>query len=306
MGTDPKKPLPHLVSFADRDKALYVRGGGDKNAVDVDDVNQDQSPCYFAAGLAALVRVHPQPDLLLRHMIRINDDGSYTVTLYEFKDGVRSTRDVTIDAGDLRALADKHAFGLTLQPDDQSASKVVELWPMLLEGAYWKAFPDPKRADTNPATVMQRLTGLPSDHFILAPPESVEIQEIPSKAATFPRLSLEKLAAYQQQGCAITLTTFEKGSPYLQHRAYDQFNTPYKMEGQREPLHAEHAYFVTNVDAKEGTVTVQNPWGGCHKDIKIPFEDLEKVFVAAQVNPVKSTGTFVGGMGAYPKKEVDG
>jgi hypothetical protein len=319
MGAEPK-PLPHVAPFGaalqkggkadltrqeasralDRDREVYVKGEDEQHAVDVSDLNQIKGPdCFFVSGLAAIVRAHPQSDLFLRHILKFNDDGSYTITLYDFRGGARTTKEVTVGEAEVEELMRAHTELTTIQPDDWTPSHHPELWPLLLEKAYEKEFPERTKGNLDAGLAMERLTGLPSEHFPLGVATPLE----GFKA----RLDLGTLDALHRNGHAITLTTFEKGFRETERPAFDVLhpeNSPYRKEGQPEALSAGHVYFLTSVDATKGTVTVQNPWEGEHKDIVIPFKDLETVFAAAQTNPVQAPGTFVGGMAAYPKKEL--
>jgi hypothetical protein len=146
---------------------------------------------------------------------------------------------------------------------------------------------------------MERLTGLPSENFVLGATDT-----LPILAGRRAVLTLDALAAFQRNGYAITMTTFfeKDDSPRFQQDAYRGYASPYRVDGERVALIPRHAYFVTGVDKDAGTVTVQNPHEGEHKDIKIPYADLEKVFGAAQVNPARYVADSVGGAPQYPRR----
>jgi hypothetical protein len=87
--------------------------------------------------------------------------------------------------------------------------------------------------------------------------------------------------------------TFDKGDAGASQPAYQQ-----NLYNQQ--LHPHHTYVVTNVDVAARTVTVHNPWDE-KVDIVIPYDQVEKVFTQAQVNPVKYAGNNPD-IPPYPKR----
>ena len=275
---------------AEAERKLYVKGAADPTVVHLSDVQQSANAnCFFVAGLAAIVRVHPYPDLFIRQIIRSNGDGTYTVNLYDFAaDGSRRDLPVLLDAHDVHAVLAALKWENAIISDDWADSKTRELWPAFVEEAFAKAS---VRDGNNMDAAMARLTGVPSEGFLLgARPPAADPSWSP------PRVSLETLAEHHQKKHAITLATFPKGSPQIQQlAAYDEKRTPYQEDGKAEHLRPGHAYYVTNVDLGSRTVTIQNPWEGKHKDIVIPYDDLDKVFAFGSANPV-----LVPGAPGYP------
>ena len=115
------------------------------------------------------------------------------------------------------------------------------------------------------------------------------------------KLSIEALAAYREKGYATTLLTFESAGSSPYPRAYEQ-NLYHPDPEQR--IRAHHTYYVTNVDVATRTVTVHNPWDS-RDNIKVPYDDLEKVFAQAQVNPVKydPEAAKAANLPPYPKRD---
>ena len=55
---------------------------------------------------------------------------------------------------------------------------------------------------------------------------------------------------------------------------------------QNKTLESDHAYCIENVDAKAGTVTLQNPWGWSNQGIVISFKDFQECFGQVAVNAI--------------------
>lgn len=274
-------PLPHWIAEPTTGKKvkLYVKGERDRHDVDTSDLMQKGLPtCFFVAGLSAIIQSHPDPDAFLRDMITDNGDGTYTVTFFDLNpDGSTSKRPVTVNT-------DFHAN--PTRSDDAN-----ERWPAVMEKAYVKAYgTDGKITEGNPGTAMEHLTGLSGLWIPMA-----ERPQLPPNVPhpTLLKLSLEGLAAYKAKGYATTLLTFDTGTAGASQPAYQQ-----NLYNQKVQPH--HTYFVTNVDVSARTVTVHNPWDQ-EDDIVIPYDQMEKVFTQAQVNPVKYESPAPG-VPAYPQR----
>jgi hypothetical protein len=51
-----------------------------------------------------------------------------------------------------------------------------------------------------------------------------------------------------------------------------------------------HAYWVSDVDAAAGTVTIRNPWGYSYDAITMTYAQFEDSFVRYDVNPLTPGG----------------
>jgi hypothetical protein len=314
----PPPPLPHLQDFAGSQEArrkrqerieaeeqkLYVTGKGEKTAVHVSDVGQTGGPigfhggdCWVAAGLAAVVQMHTEKDEFMKDVITNNGDGTYTVTFFEVKDGSRTPIPVLLDAKDVGEIRAGLANGHALTSDDR-AGDTPELWPALVEKAYLKEYPTQGGA---PSQMMERLTGMPSQFVPF--PGLLQKAPWPQGAGDVPKVTLEGLAALHKDKYAIALGTFTDDNPNYRQPAYSESHPAYSEAGRAEPLYPNHAYFVTGVDLMKRTVTVQNPWQGSHKDIVIPYDDVQKVFASASLNPVMYDPGSAAALGiAYPMR----
>jgi hypothetical protein len=68
----------------DEEERAYIKGEGDENDVDGNDVQQGQlNDCFLMAGISAVVRSHPYPDAFMRNLITDHGDGTYTVTFFD-------------------------------------------------------------------------------------------------------------------------------------------------------------------------------------------------------------------------------
>jgi hypothetical protein len=129
---------------------------------------------------------------------------------------------------------------------------------------------------------MERLTGLPGTAFALG---SAGVRH-PAWVEANARITFGTF----DTATARTNAAYERDEPLPRNQRY-----PYG-----KPLVGDHAYVVTNVDVKTRMVTVRNPWDQ-KWDIRIPYDDLEKVFPAAQANPVKLEDP-ISGTPIYPTR----
>ncbi|HEU4760294.1 MAG TPA: C2 family cysteine protease, partial [Dehalococcoidia bacterium] len=137
----------------------FVQGGGDSNAVQSNDIQQGQlGDCYLMSAMGEVAKQNPDT---IKNAIKDNGDGSYTVRLYEKKDGwfghsweakdIKVTPDLPLDANGHPVFA---------QTGDSNGSQ-QELWPALIEKAYaqMKGSYDSMGHGGNPGDAMSALTG---------------------------------------------------------------------------------------------------------------------------------------------------
>jgi hypothetical protein len=119
------------------DGTLFVKGAGDANEVDINDVQQGQvGDCYFVAVLAAIARV--QPDFI-KSMVKDHGDGTFTVTFHTKQGfsglfGSRSNQTVTVDS---KFWTDGKGNPVYAKKGDSDGGK-PELWVMVIEKAWAK------------------------------------------------------------------------------------------------------------------------------------------------------------------------
>jgi hypothetical protein len=280
-------------------KNLAVQGAGERTAVDHSDVIQgSHADCFLVAAMAAVTLAHPDPDRWLRDMVKVNDDGSFTVTFRVFNpgdplNGVPPSWDKPLEQTVFVDELSKPAH----------SDEAREMWPAIVERAYAKAFPEAQvaaKAAQDPygfgggssGMAMARLTGQMS--------ESVPVGSMDIRA----------FADYQAKGYALTAGTFADPTAGLDplqvpnwHPAYqpgglgmpDTSPAPLKPDtnhqGYNESLRPWHVYYVSNVDVSSGTVTLHNVWDTKREDIRMPYDDFQSAFNDVQANPMRARDT---------------
>jgi hypothetical protein len=224
--------------------AAFVKGEGDKAAVDSNDVRQGQlGDCYLMAGMASVARANPE---LIQKLIKDNGDGTFDVTLYLRDKSYSQPRPVvqTIDA----QLAVKALGGSPLYAnigDTQGGSK--ELWPALLEkamaqkkGSYDKISGGNVAKDGfNFAGAIELFTGKRENYFAT---DSLQEDDV-----------LLMIGAALEAHKPITVDTrnLETDAALTQ-----------KANGVN--VYWNHAYSPMKVDIDARTIDLQNPWGSNH------------------------------------------
>ncbi len=239
----------NTAEYGDLDFDLFDVDG-DEPAVHPEDVRQGAiGDCWFIASMMAVAQTHPE---LLERNIRENPNGSFTVTLYD--DG--SPVEVTVTPDMVLKPDGTPAF-----VDDPRRGSEAELWPLVLEKAM--ALHAGDFADLegdSPARALDALTGQETS--------SMGGDDLPSIG------DLDRLL---DGGGAIALSSLSDGDD---HPRYD-----------RDPadggLVTGHAYYVSDIDAEAGTVTVVNPWGiDDYPPITMSFEDFTRDFREFHLNEV--------------------
>jgi hypothetical protein len=237
----------------------YVKGAGDANAVDLNDIKQGQlNDCYVMSGTGAIARQDPNA---IQNAIRENKDDkgnvtSYTVTLYQKRTGISGffqggyeKKEYTVDA--TFPNGGKHAG-----PGDTDAKGNQEIWPLVIEKAYGqsKGGYDAINQGGNAGDVMTALTGRDTQH-------------ISPGNYSFEQMQKDLKAGSVTAGTPDDKTVAKKGPLGF-------------------GLHSWHSYVVTGTYTdKDGKQMVQlyNPWGSDHPK-PMPFEEFKKNFNSVQVN----------------------
>ena len=217
-----------LPADVDRVRQQRIEGGQlFRKGVSGDDPRQNLlGDCYLIAAMSAVAK--QQPDAIAKRFTE-NADGTFTVTLYEYKGRALVPRPVTIDADLPRNdwLGNRYAY----------ARDEKELWPALLEKAFAaRAGSYAKLEHGAPADAMEALTGLPSVELEL---RGAGV----TPASVFAAIKAGVDAG--KPGVAVT---------YAESSAAKYTNTG---------VFADHAYALWGTSEKGGKqyVELRNPWG---------------------------------------------
>ncbi len=233
--------VPHELFAGDPDDA-------DEPPVDPSDLNQGMiGDCWLIASIGAIVNTNPE---LVEEMIRANDNGTYTVTLYEDGEAVEITvtPDIpTVDGDPL--FADN--------PDDSDAGEDThELWPHLIEKAAAQHYGDYEDLEGDwPSKALELLSGRDvetheADWFGLDDPDPPSAGDLDS--------------------------LLDGGGAVLVSTAHENLTSLYD-DG---TIVSGHAYYVQSVDPDNGTVTIVNPWGlDNHPPITMTYDEFEASFI---------------------------
>jgi hypothetical protein len=232
-------------------QALFLTEPGDPGDVRDTDINQGSiGDCFLLSSIGEIARIKPD---MIKHMIKDNKDGTYTVTLYQresgFWAGVKSAFSgpefkpvqVTVD-GNFPGPGSANA-----QPGQDNAGGKHEIWVQVIEKAYAKLHGGYSGIDHggSPVDAMEALTG---------------------EAAT------EKSAGgWFGIGLADLEAAFKEGKPIVMNTP-DKPTLPYNLVG-------DHAYMLENItlDGKGGAqIQLRNPWGTTQFQPPqlIPFDKL--------------------------------
>ncbi|MBO3088451.1 C2 family cysteine protease [Cellulomonas dongxiuzhuiae] len=229
---------------------LFVQG------VDPNDVDQGSiGNCWWMASLGAVAQADPG---VIEGAITSNANGSYTVRLYDDGSPVHVTvtpEMVLVDGAPALARSPQYLLG-----DDRTTG--YELWPLVMEKALALHYGDYEKTEGGTADVgLEILTGVPSTNHDPG------------------GLSIDELAGIIEDGGAIGLSAMAKGE--------GTGLSTYQAQAGTDMLHRGHAYYVSAVDTKKGTVTVVNPWGtASYPPITMTIEDFDASFRQVRVNEV--------------------
>ena len=251
----------------------FVRGGGDADRVDPNDVTQGNlGDCYLLAAAAAVARLNPA---LIEQMIHDNGDGTYNVTLHVSADGVSflgrgASTTVRVDSQFPTGPGGPATPGIPAAPGaattptyaqhgDTSATRGPELWVMLIEKAYavlrgqgaFQAIESGRGSEG-----VRALTGVASTWHSMGTRTNAEmLGDIRSALDDGKPVTCPTPAAFPAAAQAIA-TTWQA------------------VQG--------HAYTPSDVDVSAQTLDLQNPWGRRHL-IGLPIADFRALFTGYTV-----------------------
>jgi hypothetical protein len=246
---DPDSPV-HDASWSEVPHELFADepDDADEPAVDPTDLNQGMiGDCWLIASIGAIAQAHPD---LVEQNVRANDNGTYTVTLYDDGEAVEVT--VTPDL----PTVDGDPLFVDNPGSSDAGEDTYELWPHLIEKAAAQYYGDYADLEGDwPSKALELLSGqdtstYDSDFFGMDDPD-------PPSASS--------LADLMDSGGAVLVSTASENRTSL----YDDGTL---VQG--------HAYYVQSVDPDAGTVTIVNPWGlESHPPITMDYDDFEQSFI---------------------------
>jgi hypothetical protein len=245
---NPTSPA-NTADYGEVPHELFVRGEGAAAAVDPSDVRQGQiGDCWYVASVMAAAQGNPD---LVTQAIRVNPNGTYTVT---FHDGGR-TVEITVTP-DIPVVDGRPVF--IANPTSDAGDGVQELWPMVLEKAAAQYFGDYHDIEGDwPSRALN----------LLSPTETTTV----TKGSELPALA--DLAAGLDAGGAVLVST-----------DHDNRTPLYDVPASEGGLVQGHAYYVSAVDGDAGTVTVTNPWGPGTPPTVMTYQEFQDSFIRYDFN----------------------
>ncbi|MBI5242103.1 MAG: hypothetical protein HY922_00300 [Elusimicrobia bacterium] len=238
------------IAYEEKKGDLFIKGKGDSDAVSAGDVKQGGiGDCYYLASLAAVAKNDPGA---IRDMIKDNGNGTYSLTFHqkrnfwEFWKPEYTDVAVTVD----NAFPIEYGNPAFAKYGDSSGSN-PELWTMVAEKAYAKYRGSYNSISTGGlgGPELELLTGTNTQYH----------------AAIL--TSFDKLAEWDDKGYAITAGTL-----------------PDFLLDDSKGVVGQHMYYVKNIDKKDRTITMGNPWG--YKDAVLSEEQFKRNYGMVSVNPI--------------------
>jgi Calpain family cysteine protease len=246
---DPDSPV-HDATYTQVPHELFAGDPEDPDEPLVDPTDLDQGmigDCWLIASIGAIANSDPE---LIEQMIRANDNGTYTVTLYDDGDAV----DVTVTP-DIPTVDGDPLFADNPSTSD-AGEGTYELWPQLLEKAVAQYYGDYEDLEGDwPSKALELLSGRDAhtyedDWFGLDDVDPPSVGDID--------------------------TLLDGGGAMLVSTAHDN-RTPLYDDG---TIVQGHAYYVQQVDPDKGTVTIVNPWGlDSYPPITMTYDEFEASFI---------------------------
>lgn len=255
-----------------KNKGLFVQGRKDLTAIHPSDITQSTTlgDCYLIAGMGAVAATNPD---LIRQMIKINPDGSYTIRFFNEQTGLAEYVLVSPD----ELPRDENGNLIHAQAGDYG-----ELWPALIEKAYAKWIDERNIRDPWWSKLLESIgfEGKEDYQQIEGGLSHIAIQQMTGGVPTVynPPINFSEtdLLKSLENGNAITFGTLDKSDPNL-------LSNPMYI-GNNAVLHNNHAYYITAYDPISKLVEVHNPWGWNQAGISIRLDDLIKNIREIRIN----------------------
>ncbi len=243
-------------------QVLYLQETGDPALISVNDIHQGQiGDCFLLSSIGQLALWHPDA---IKNMIRVNADGTETVTLYVASSGALpwfgttafKAVSVTVDN-----IFPSNVVNNGASQDVLNGQK--EIWVQVLEKAV--------------ATLNGGYNAIANGGYPV-----VSMEELTGQAATWMStnsVTLQMLQSYMAAGDLIVMDTPSSGT-----LPYDLVNC--------------HAYMFESLTMVNGTPMVQlgNPWG-CYQPAAIPLSQLPGVIAEVDIGQFAAGNTINGTSG---------
>ena len=266
-GTGKIKDEVRIVGWEESTDPLFRSPGGE-DGVHANDIDQQSlGDCYYVAALAGLANHDPD---LIRNAIVDNGDGTYTVTLWEERDGRYQTVEVTVtaempvtetwnDTKDAWVESDRFTLG------DADG----ELWPRLFEKAYAQHLGDGDLI----AGYSEIIGGDGADAL-------TALTGVPAQTAGSGELTIQELSDLHDQGVLLPASQrHQPGSSWWARNFGGDTTGDYDIGGYE--LTTRHQYWIEDIDVANDTVIVRNPWGyesGNKYLIELSYEEFTEGF----------------------------
>jgi hypothetical protein len=241
------------------DEEVFSEGKGDRNSIDPDDVRQGAlGDCYLLSAMAAIAVRNPD---LLKMLVETVGEGEYLVKFYDPATG-ELMREVRVK--NIFPL-DENGQAMFAKPGDQG-----EMWVQLFEKAYASEFGGYGEIGEG---------GLSDKPFELLTGNDATVYRADSDYKT---PTVADLINHWKAGDAVVASSLSK----------EKAAGP-RYDGEEPDLVAAHAYYVTDVNEKDRTVTIRNPWGWDRGEVVLSFDEFEvemRGFIAVPVTEPERTG----------------
>jgi Calpain family cysteine protease len=233
LGEMPENIRNRPRDYAWIDGEAFVKGEGDTNAVDPNDVQQQfLGDCYLMAAMIAIAKVNPGR---IQSLITKKQDGTYDVTLHlkqHWWSWEATPQVINVKPTFLVYAGDKYMHTAYAQPGDKGANG-PELWAMLIEKAYAQAMGGYEAIDG----------GQPEDAAAMLTGGSKE------------RHYVKDLSAEQ----IITMVDGALKAKKAVMSSTREMSKQEEADSEHLGLQTQHAYAVDSIDPGRGTILVINP-----------------------------------------------
>ncbi len=247
------------ISQYNKHGVLFLRGEGDRTAIDISDVDQGSvSNCYFMAALAAIALQSPD---FIENMVVHNPDGTYTVRFFSDQG---KEEFVTVD--DKMWVADGTTATIYAKSGDKEG-KSVELWPMILEKAWAKL----NKGYEN--TAGRNRTKYPFA-FALGGEQAIELKTVETKDTEV--LFSQVLEHFEKKRLPVVFLSRETDSG---------------TEERHGELFHNHCYALHRINERNKTFDLYNPHGQDHL-VGLDMDTFYEHFESIQLLQLKDTDNF--------------